>query len=337
MTRKICYDRILPRDLNRPIPFMAFGDGRTRAITPLGKLWVNGSRLTVAFLDGSDEQHATVRRFAPTWTDYANLTFDFTDRPDADIRISFAQDGAWSYIGTDAREIAASEPTMNFGWLDEAVVLHEFGHAIGLAHEHQNPAGGIRWNEAKVIEALSGPPNYWDEQTIRHNVLFKYSHDQINGTDFDPQSIMLYSFPADWTLDGFHTEPNTTLSDMDKLFVASAQMYPGRDRPVTATELPVTELGSVAADIGQPGEEDLFRFTAGHPGVYTVETVGQTDLVMKLFGPDSQTALLAQDDDSGTGYNPRIVRALDPGTYWVQVRHYNRTGGTGRYGIRVYR
>ena len=70
---------------------------------------------------------------------------------------------------------------MNFGWLDEAVVLHEFGHAIGLAHEHQNPDKGIKWNEDAVIRDLSGPPNNWDVATIRHNVLNKYAHDQING------------------------------------------------------------------------------------------------------------------------------------------------------------
>ena len=115
---------------------------------------------------------------------------------------------------------------MNFGWLDEAVVLHEFGHAIGLAHEHQNPEVGIQWNEPAVIRDLSGPPNSWDVDTIRHNVLNKYTHDQVNGTEFDPQSIMLYSFPADWTLNGFHTEPNTKLSSVDEAFAASARMYP---------------------------------------------------------------------------------------------------------------
>ncbi|WP_437321271.1 matrixin family metalloprotease [Sorangium sp. So ce385] len=41
---------------------------------------------------------------------------------------------------------------MNFGWLTlestqadvESVVLHEFGHALGLIHEHQHPENGIK-------------------------------------------------------------------------------------------------------------------------------------------------------------------------------------------------
>ena len=81
--------------------------------------------------------------------------------------------------------------TMNLGWQDEAVILHEFGHAIGLAHEHQNPAGGIQWNEQVVITDLAGAPNFWDEPTVRHNVLEKYSYSEINGTEFDARVCLL--------------------------------------------------------------------------------------------------------------------------------------------------
>jgi hypothetical protein len=336
--KKICFDRVLPRDLRRAIPFrtVAGPRKRTRAISPLGKLWINGSTLRVRFLGGSTAQQDVVKQFAPQWTDYANLHFEFGSAGDAEIRIAFADDGAWSYVGTDARGIPSNQPTMNFGWLDEAVVLHEFGHAVGLAHEHQNPDGGIEWNEAAVIRDLSGPPNLWDEATIRHNVLTKYAHDQINGTDFDPQSIMLYSFPAEWTLNGFHSEPNTKLSLVDQAFVAGSKMYPGRSAPVE-TELPVTEIQGMAASIGQAGEEDLYTFQAAHPGRYTIETTGPTDLVMKLFGPESRTLLVAEDDDSGQGSNPQVTADLAAGRYFVQVRHYHEAAGTGTYTIKVYR
>ncbi len=217
---KMCYDRFLPSQLRRAIPFRILSDGRTRAISPIGKLWVNGSTLRIRFMEGTADQHQIVKRYAPQWTDHANLKFEFVDDVDADIRIALADDGAWSFVGTDAKGIHVSRPTMNFGWLDEAVVLHEFGHAIGLAHEHQNPEGGMQWNEDAVIRDLSGPPNFWDEPTIRHNVLNKYQHDQVNGTEFDPESVMLYSFPASWTLDGFHHASNTKLSSVDQSFVA---------------------------------------------------------------------------------------------------------------------
>jgi hypothetical protein len=58
---------------------------------------------------------------------------------------------------------------------------------------------------------------------------------------------------------------------------------------------------------------------------------------MKLFGPNSETALIAEDDDSGLETNARIARSLIAGRYFVQIRHYNQQGGTGKYTIKVTR
>jgi hypothetical protein len=56
---------------------------------------------------------------------------------------------------------------------------------------------------------------------------------------------------------------------------------------------------------------------------------------MKLFGPDSPTALIAEDDDSGLGSNARIATDLVEGDYFVQVRHWNRASGMGDYTVSV--
>ena len=57
---------------------------------------------------------------------------------------------------------------------------------------------------------------------------------------------------------------------------------------------------------------------------------------MSLHGPTSQTPLIAFDDDSGFGLNAKIQRKLNPETYFVQVRHYGRTG-VGNYKVSVKR
>ena len=335
----VCFDRILPRELMRRQPTTPGRGGRTRAISPIGKTWMNGSTLHVRFVGGSAAQRAKAQEQASWWETVANLKFVFDDAPNADIRIAFdAGDGAWSYIGTDCRSIPLNEATMNLGFLDGGTAAHEWGHAIGLAHEHQNPAGGILWNEAVVIREMAKSPNFWDAETTRHNILQRYRADQINGTTFDPKSIMLYFFPAEWTTNGIGTEANEVLSAMDRQFVAGAKMYP-RTAPTvdSATALTVNARRRTGAAIGKFGEEDLFRFSADRDGHYVIDTRGPTDVVMKLFGPNQPTALIAEDDDSGYAYNARIGADLLAGDYWVQVRHYNRESGVGDYTVKVRR
>jgi hypothetical protein len=333
----VCFDRILPKDLMRPHRRERGPDGGDRAISPIGKAWMNGTVLKVRFLEGTPQEQATAREQAAWWQEACNLSFDFGDHPDAQLRISFDPgDGAWSYVGTDNASIPSNEATMNLGFLDGGTAGHEFGHAIGLAHEHSNPQGGIQWNEPVVIAALAGPPNHWDEAKVRHNVFMKYALDQVKGTQFDPDSIMLYSFPASWTLNGVATHANDVLSVLDSAFVGGAAMYPkSAPPPSDATSLEI-DGPKVEASIGAAGEEDLFAFDVTEDGVYEVSTRGSTDVFLSLFGPDSDTALVAEDDDSGYGVNPRVRQSLVPGHYVAQVRHY-QPSGTGKYTIRARR
>ncbi len=332
---KMCFDRILPSDLIKAQRQRQRPDGALEAISLIGKQWPNGSTIQIRFLEGSDRQKDMVQDIAPQWTDHANLEFDFTDDPRAEIRVTFdAGDGAWSYVGTDNLNIPLHAATLNLGWQDEGVILHEFGHMIGLSHEHQNPEGGMQWNEQRVLADLAGPPNFWDPETIRRNVLHKYSADQLHGTEFDPKSIMLYAFPAEWTTNGKSTEANEKLSATDQDFVASEKMYPRADPGGDAVEIAVAE--AQAADIGAPGEIDLFTFEVASAGTHVIQTLGATDVFMTLFGPDSSTAKIDDDDDGGVGRNALIAADLAPGKYYVQVRHFSDQS-TGGYKMLVCR
>jgi hypothetical protein len=309
-----------------------------RAVFEFRKMWITGSTLRVRFLDGTPEQQAIARREALLWTEHANLAFEFTGALDADIRVGFDPgDGAWSWLGTDAKQFPQGERTMNLGFLDPGTAAHEFGHAIGLVHEHQNPENGIEWNEEVVIRDLKGPPNSWTVQQIRENVLEKYRQDQVRGTEFDPKSVMLYFFPGTWVKSGVGTKANETLSALDEAFIASRDAYPrAKPGPEAAVALDVGGE-AVHGEVSTPGEEDVYAFTAKEPGRYVASTSGKTDVVMKLFGPAVPTRLVAEDDDGGVGANARIVAHLVPGKYWLQVRHYSALSGTGPYSIRVAR
>ena len=339
---KMCIDRIHPRDLQR-LEASAHRSpedlDRVRMAILTGKKWDAGRVLRVTFLDGLPEVQERVVAFARMWEDHANLSLDFGEHTDADIRISFASTGSWSYLGTDALGIRSDLPTMNYGWLTpevsdreyERVVIHEFGHAFGAIHEHQHPEAGIPWDREKVYAYYGGPPNNWSREQVDTNLFRRYDASITQFSEFDPLSIMLYSISNDLTIGDWEVGWNTTLSDTDKAFIADA--YPGRDTTPDYPELEV-DGDPTAASIGVHGEEDYFRFTIETPGTFEVETFGHTDVVLNLFGPGSIESLVAFDDDSGFGLNSRLRVDLEPGDYFPMVAHYWPTR-TGDYQIRV--
>ena len=242
---RICFERIIPDELDPERAVrrtlrteMAANTGRTLDADEMGQIarmalikskkWTTGVTLRCRFLDGSLKMRRKVEKIAHQWEQFAKIRFKFVSAGAAEIRISFfADSGSWSAVGRDALNQAffpLHQPTMNYGWLrddtnDEEysrVVLHEFGHALGCIHEHQSPKFTRKWNEKSVLKYFQGPPNFWSPDDINHNVLAKYSPTNVSATDFDPKSIMLYSFDGKLFADGLGpTNSNTKLSPKD--------------------------------------------------------------------------------------------------------------------------
>ena len=155
-----------------------------------------------------------------------NLKFEFVNYSSAIIRINFdINSGSWSYLGKDAEYIPNEEATMNFGWFDIATVLHEFGHMLGLIHEHQSPFGQpIPWNKTAVYE-WAAVTQKWSKQQTDAQILNKYNSTLLNGTVFDPKSIMLYFYERKLTENKTGTSMNVRLSPYDVFYINSR--YPG--------------------------------------------------------------------------------------------------------------
>ena len=100
------------------------------------------------------------------------------------------------------------------------MILSSFGHALGLVNEHQNPNVDIHWDVDVIQRELEGPPNNWDVATIRNNILTRYRFESPPVyRDFDPNSVMLASFPKEWTRLAVDIGGGSTLSPSDREFV----------------------------------------------------------------------------------------------------------------------
>jgi hypothetical protein len=312
--------------------------GRPRAAVERMKLWQNGRTLRVKFLDGNAAVQAKVQAIAKEWETLSNLKLDFVSSGAAQIRISFAEEGfSWSTVGTDALTVPGDEPTMNYGWLDpdtdlreyQRVVRHEFGHALGMIHEHQNPAaqGQIPWDKTKVYAYYA--QQGWSKADVDFNIFEVYAEDTTNHTAFDKTSIMQYAVPDSLTIGSFAIGWNTEFSSVDREFMR--RQYPGNAPSVT--ELTIGGA-RVAADLANAGEVDAYHFAVTNAATYIMTTEGPTDTVLTLHGPNDPGAVIAWDDDRGRGKNARIVRKLQPGDYWLTVRH-KVSISTGQYSIGI--
>ena len=341
----------------RPSPVLPPGmdPGRARAIIVGRSMWVNGTVLhyyffdretdgsTVRFSDGTTqfvswlgpaEQQDAVRSAFEEWKDLGvGLEFrEVEDRAEAEIRIGFQSryDGSWSYIGRDVLGQPMNARTMNFGWdltseYGRTTALHEIGHTLGMPHEHQNPFTGIVWDEQAVYSYFGGEPNNWNRDTTYHNVLRKLATSEVEGSSWDPDSIMEYWFPEGLILEPpqyrVGLTPAGTLSERDSEY--ARRWYPRADGPGPRTIRPFESLPLSL----QPGEQA--DVTLEPPGTrdYKIGTFGASDVVLVLFEEvDGELRYVAADDDSGEDRNALIEAKLFQGRRYVaRLRLYYAT------------
>src|SRR5437588_7432546 len=109
-------------------------------------LWKPKRVLRVTFLEGHPLVQQKVIFYAKQWCEYANISFNFGSNPDAEIRIAFTKGESSSFVGMEVLQVPQHLSTMKLALTPSSpeevfarVVLHEFGHVLGLIHEHQSP------------------------------------------------------------------------------------------------------------------------------------------------------------------------------------------------------
>jgi hypothetical protein len=186
------------------------------------KLWTAGSTLRVRFLGGTEEQRNLVRETAPEWSKYANLKFEFGNDADAELRVTFdPSGGSWAYVGVEALGIPRDQPTINLGFVETGNTLHEFGHVLGLIHEHQSPNANLLWDRQKVYAYFKATQG-WTKQEVDTGVFTRFQ--EIEYRPLDSDSIMMYYFPGEMFTDGVARGGKQALSKSDKEF--GGKLYP---------------------------------------------------------------------------------------------------------------
>lgn len=103
------------------------------------------------------------------------------------------------------------------------VVMHEFGHSLGLLHEQSYP-DAVSWKKTDSVYQFYQQTQGWSKREVDFNVFEVGSQFYTNGTKYDPQSIMHYSIDAWQTTDGYSLKDNYELSAGDKALIAA--LYP---------------------------------------------------------------------------------------------------------------
>ncbi|KAJ6256408.1 metalloprotease [Drechslerella dactyloides] len=197
--------------------------------------WEDGHIIMVAPLDEYPPgAKRVIQEAVNSWTTDCNICIEILPYGDkrsetADVRITFHPGESYSVVGRPIKPAKKGQPTMNLaftpGLTEEEMqrkARHEFGHVLGLRHEHSSPAFGLSLKEGALIDNMVANLGV-DREQAQQMFAQDYAQDKrttyTKATKWDPRSIMIYPIPAEFNDEGIDIPLNYELSETDKAFV----------------------------------------------------------------------------------------------------------------------
>lgn len=145
---------------------------------------------------------------------YVNLTFEFVDRDGACLI-----DNQWS-MGGVCMGSGTRTPTIHLSNSSQFLVIHEFGHALGMMHESRNPSATLTWVDSALQQKYaSGNTNIYKQITKQ------FDTSKIRALPFDQNSVMGYPLPASTNLENIEMQPSNEFTDLDKEWLRQTYGY----------------------------------------------------------------------------------------------------------------
>lgn len=188
--------------------------------------------INVRFLNGSYQQKLLVaelvREHYNTIPMSVQFRFFLDPDGDSDIRVLFVKMGdSHSYVGVSNLIVPEQKPTMMLNLEhknpdnNKNTILHEFGHALCLEHEHQHPGSGIRLNRRALLKGKNTNAECIDDNYEIQPSLFCPWRTE----PYDRHSVMHYGFSKGQLRDPeayILVNPAVSQGDRNQLL----QMYP---------------------------------------------------------------------------------------------------------------
>jgi len=185
--------------------------------------------ITFHFLDGTEQQKSEVKRFSKLWQRYTGITFKFTNKKPPNFSLNKYYEITFKGNSNESTQ-GAINGTIYLGNLSEDIIfrkttiLHEFGHMLGLAHEHQRADRPISLNNKDLINACletQKQPLAWCQENLNnlnHREVFIQS-------EYDTNSIMHYKLhnvagKNNELMEQLPESNNNSLSYTDKYYIS---------------------------------------------------------------------------------------------------------------------